>query len=73
VLEAIRRRGGQELTQLEIFDRYAGKGVPEGKISLAFRLTFQSSDRTLTDDEVTRRIEQVVDMLAKRFHGTLRH
>lgn len=34
------------------FDVYEGKGLPEGKKSLAFALTFRAMDRTLTDDEV---------------------
>jgi phenylalanyl-tRNA synthetase beta chain len=72
VLEAIRREGGSDLAEAEIFDRYEGKGVPEGKVSLAFRLTFQRLDRTLTDAEVSRRVDRVVTMLAHRFGGTLR-
>lgn len=40
------------LESVEIFDVYTGKGVPEGQQSLAFALTFRTSDRTLTDDEV---------------------
>ncbi len=38
---------------VEVFDVYAGKGLPEGKRSLAFALSFRSGGRTLTDDEVT--------------------
>ena len=36
------------------FDTNYRKGVPEGKVSLAFRLVFQRSDRTLTDAEVSK-------------------
>ncbi len=35
-----------------VFDVYQGKGLPEGKKSLAFNLVFRSPERTLTDDEV---------------------
>ena len=38
--------------RVEVFDVYQGKGLPEGKKSLAFSLVFRSSERTLTDDEV---------------------
>jgi phenylalanyl-tRNA synthetase beta chain len=34
------------------FDVYQGKGLPEGKKSLAFSLVFRAAERTLTDDEV---------------------
>jgi len=57
---------------VELFDRYEGKGVPEGRVSLAFRLVFQRSDRTLTDDEVVRATDRVVKMLDRRFGGELR-
>ena len=35
-----------------VFDVYQGKGLPEGRKSLAFALSFRSAERTLTDDEV---------------------
>jgi len=40
------------LVSISEFDRYQGKGVPEGRVSLSLRLTFRDLDRTLTDDEV---------------------
>ncbi|MEZ5287905.1 MAG: phenylalanine--tRNA ligase subunit beta [Vicinamibacterales bacterium] len=53
------------------FDRYQGKGIPEGKVSLALRLTFQSADRTLTDAEVDAATAAVVEVLARAF-GAIR-
>jgi len=38
--------------QVAVFDVYQGRGLPEGKKSLAFSLVFRAADRTLTDDEV---------------------
>jgi phenylalanyl-tRNA synthetase beta chain len=49
----IRTAAPQTLVDVREFDRYQGKGIPEGKVSLSYRLTFQSPERTLTDDEVT--------------------
>jgi len=72
VLEAIRATAGPQLVAAEVFDRYEGRGVPEGRVSVAFRLVFQRADRTLTDAEVARSIERVVGMLADRFGGELR-
>ena len=40
------------------FDVYQGKGLPEGKKSLAFTLVFRATDRTLTDDEVNVRVHK---------------
>jgi phenylalanyl-tRNA synthetase beta chain len=59
------------LVRLAEFDRYAGKGVPEGRVSLSYRLTFQAPDRTLTDAEVDAAMDTVVAALAQA-HGAVR-
>lgn len=43
---------GFALESATLFDVYQGKGLPEGKKSLAYSLSFRSAERTLTDDEV---------------------
>jgi phenylalanyl-tRNA synthetase beta chain len=72
VLAAVRKAAGKDCLLAELFDRYEGKGVPEGKVSLAFRLVFQGEDRTLTDGEVSPAVDKVVRMLSHRFGGELR-
>ncbi len=47
------------------FDVYQGKGLPEGKKSLAFSLVFRSAERTLTDDEVNVAFTKIQDDLLK--------
>ncbi|HEX9367184.1 MAG TPA: phenylalanine--tRNA ligase subunit beta, partial [Vicinamibacterales bacterium] len=53
------------------FDRYRGKGVPDGRVSLSLRLTFRSPERTLTDAEVDEAMTRIVDALASN-HGAVR-
>ena len=72
VLATLRRLGGASLTSATVFDRYEGKGVPEGKLSLAFRLVFQRPDRTLTEPEVAKTMERLVAALKQDFGGELR-
>jgi phenylalanyl-tRNA synthetase beta chain len=72
VLAAIRATAGPHLAGVSVFDRYEGRGVPTGRVSVAFRLVFQRPDRTLTDAEVARATDRVVRMLADRFGGELR-
>ena len=72
VLEAVRGAAGRHCLSVELFDRYEGRGVPEGRVSLAFRLVFQRTDRTLEDADVTPATDRVVRMLAHRFGGELR-
>jgi phenylalanyl-tRNA synthetase beta chain len=58
------------LTGITFFDRYQGKGVPEGRVSLSVRLTFEAPDRTLTDAEVQTSVETVLASLVRE-HGTV--
>ncbi|MBP1604834.1 MAG: pheT [Acidobacteria bacterium] len=62
----------ETLVNLVEFARYQGKGVPEGHVSLSFRLTFRSPDRTLTDTEVHRAAEAIVAALAAEHGARLR-
>jgi phenylalanyl-tRNA synthetase beta chain len=72
IAEGIRKAAGPDLLSVEIFDRYEGSGVPEGRVSLAFRLVFQRADRTLSDAEVTKSVDRVVRTLTHRFGAELR-
>jgi phenylalanyl-tRNA synthetase beta chain len=58
------------LVRVREFDRYQGKGVPEGKVSLSLRLTFRSTERTLTDAEVQAAMDGILGAL-KSTHGAV--
>jgi phenylalanyl-tRNA synthetase beta chain len=58
------------LASVVFFDRYQGKGIPDGTVSLSLRLTFQAADRTLTDVEVQQSFDRIVAALA-RDHGAV--
>ncbi|MFQ7109089.1 MAG: hypothetical protein ACLRP4_04475 [Dialister invisus] len=53
------------MEKLYLFDLYQGKQVPAGFKSMAYRLSFRASDRTLTDAEVDNWIETIVISLGK--------
>ena len=53
------------LTALSFFDRYQGKGIPSGAVSLSVRLTFQAAERTLTDAEVQDSVETILAALVR--------
>jgi phenylalanyl-tRNA synthetase beta chain len=68
--ETIRSVAPDTLVQIREFDRYKGKGIPEGRYSLSIRLTFRSPDRTLTDADVQAAMERIVAALVKE-HGAV--
>ena len=63
VRDTIRSAAPSTLIAVSEFDRYQGKGVPDGQVSLSLRLTFQSPDRTLTDSEVQAAMDAVLAAL----------
>jgi phenylalanyl-tRNA synthetase beta chain len=67
----IRSAAPELLQSIVEFDRYQGKGIPEGRTSLSLRLTFRSPERTLTDDEAEAAMDTIVAAL-EREHGAQR-
>ncbi len=72
VLEVIRQAGGQLLREAVLFDVYRGPQIPPGKVSLAYALTYQAPDRTLTDEEVGRIQGRIVRALEQTLGASLR-
>ncbi len=67
LLAAIRGADRQLIRDVVLFDLYAGKGIPEGRKSLAFSVTLQADDRTLTEEEITAVCARIHDAAKK--HG----
>ncbi|NLO97406.1 MAG: phenylalanine--tRNA ligase subunit beta [Peptococcaceae bacterium] len=69
--EAIKNRilelGGDLLQEVEIFDVYQGRPIPEGHKSLAFSLRYQSPERTLTDEEVNNLNSNILASIQEEF------
>jgi phenylalanyl-tRNA synthetase beta chain len=70
--KAITKAGRDLLQSVELFDEYRGEHVPQGQRSLAFRLVYRASDRTLTDAEVEPVHQKVREALAEKFGVSLR-
>lgn len=68
----IRANAGELLTDVKVFDIYTGKQVAEGCKSMAFNLTFQADDRTLTDTEIDTVIKNVVAKVGEEYQAKLR-
>jgi phenylalanyl-tRNA synthetase beta chain len=66
---ALRAEAGPLLRDVTLFDVFR---FPDGRRSLAWRLTFQAADRTLTDEEVNAIHGRVAAAITQRFGLTLR-
>lgn len=62
----------QDLELIEFVDVYRGNQVGEGRKSVTFSLSFRSSERTLTGDEVDERVSTLVEKLGEKFGAELR-
>ncbi len=65
-------KGFSLVSDMQLFDLYVGEQVPEGKKSVAFRLTYQAADRTLKDEEVDKVQKRILEQLSKELGATLR-
>ena len=72
LLDAIWRSGGDYLRDVRLFDLYSGDTLAPGKKSLAFRLTLQSAEGTLTDEQVEGQVEKIAGYLEKHHQAHLR-
>jgi len=72
VAAALSRHGAPWLEETRLFDVYTGAPIPPEKRSLAFHLTYRDPERTLTDEEVDRRHEALIQALAEELGAELR-
>ena len=72
ITAAIASKAGSDLKAANLFDVYVGKGIAKGKKSLTYSLSWQSKNRTLTDDEVDKIMGKIVSFLSKKFNAKLR-
>jgi phenylalanyl-tRNA synthetase beta chain len=72
ILDLIRAHAPEGVTRVSLFDLYRGKGIPEGRKSLAFRVVMQDTGRTLTDVEADAARDRIVALLRENFDGHLR-
>lgn len=70
--KVINKAGKGLLDSVELFDEYRGEHVPTGQRSLAFRLVYRASDRTLTDSEIEPVHNKVREALVEKFGVSLR-
>ena len=72
VLKAAQGAERALVSDIGVFDVYQGKGLPEGKKSIAIAVTLQPRERTLTDAEIEAAVARIVAEVSRRTGATLR-
>ncbi|MDK2124819.1 phenylalanine--tRNA ligase subunit beta [Parachitinimonas caeni] len=72
MLNSMYQRASAIVTEINVFDLYKGKGIPDNKKSLAFKVILQDTRKTLTDEEVESVMSSLIAELQQRFGATLR-
>ena len=72
VERVIRQAGGRLLTDVTLFDVYTGEPIPAGKKSLAYALTYQDPERTLTDKNAAKARKKIIGAARHRLGAELR-
>lgn len=72
VSDIIKKAGGKNLINQELFDIYEGENIESGKKSLAFSLYFQDDKKTLTEEEVMVSFNNIIKKVTESISATLR-
>ena len=70
--KVIKKAGGRLLTDFHVFDVYTGDNIAEDEKSVAYNLTFQDINRTLTEEEVLKVFNNIIETVEKETTAKLR-
>ncbi|WP_394992155.1 phenylalanine--tRNA ligase subunit beta [Streptococcus alactolyticus] len=72
IITAIESANVKRLTDIKLFDVYAGANIAEGMKSMAYSLTFQNPNDNLTDEEVTKYMDKITKVLVEQLGAEVR-
>jgi phenylalanyl-tRNA synthetase beta chain len=72
VLQTVKQTKPANLENVELFDVFRGKNVPEGQKSLAYAFTYRAPEKTLTDAEVNSAHAKIVEAFKSQLHAAVR-
>lgn len=72
LLKTIKNSGGKLLLESKVFDIYVGKGIEDGKKSIAFSVTLGAPNKTLTDEEINNVMDKIIQGLENKHKAKLR-
>ncbi|MES2356127.1 MAG: phenylalanine--tRNA ligase subunit beta [Pseudomonadota bacterium] len=72
VFAVLQDRAPELVSDIVLFDVYRGKGIEDGKKSLAFRVLMQDTEKTLKDEEVDVAMQQIIQVITSQLDAKLR-
>ncbi|MEY8444528.1 phenylalanine--tRNA ligase subunit beta [Lactococcus ileimucosae] len=72
IVEVIISSKVKSLSKVELFDIYQGENLPEGKKSMAYSLTFQSRENTMTEEEIAKAMAKITKNLTEKLNAEIR-
>jgi phenylalanyl-tRNA synthetase beta chain len=72
LIDSIKALQQSDFVGVRLFDVYIGKNIESGKKSIALNLTYQSLEKTLSDEEVSVKIDKVLNLMKSKFSAILR-
>jgi phenylalanyl-tRNA synthetase beta chain len=72
ILDTARSARARDVEDVVLFDVYRGKGIPEGKKSIAIRVRYRRADKTLTDVEVAKSHSRIIKALENELGAEIR-
>ena len=72
IMKEIKKSAGRLLTNIELFDIYKGENIDANKKSLAYKLTFNDKDNTLTDEVINPIFNKIMEDIKNKFNCEIR-
>ena len=72
IMKEIKKSGSRLLTNIEVFDIYEGANIGINNKSIAYSLTFESDNKTLTDEEVMEVFNNIISNVESKLNVKLR-
>ena len=72
IMDFLKHIGGRMVTNIDVFDVYTGENVGENEKSIAYSITFEDTTKTLTDEEVMKVFNKMIDEVESKLNARVR-
>lgn len=72
IMDVLKHIGGRMVTNIDVFDVYTGENVGENEKSIAYSITFEDATKTLTDEEVMKVFNKMIDEVESKLNARVR-